>query len=217
MADPTEQEKAEAAKAEAEKQAAETAAKEAEAKAAEEKAAADAAKLGDAGKAALDAERKARKDAEKAAKEAQKKLDDIEKQSLSETEKLKKEAEDGRKLAESATDKLRRANLITALADQGLAGGKARAAARLLDSVEYDDDDEPTNLDDAIKAAKAEYGEDMFKGAKPKPGPTDGGGGNDPEDGPKLTADELQMAKSFGMTAEEYAQFKSPTAEPAKT
>jgi hypothetical protein len=127
--------------------------------------------LGDAGKAALDAERKRARDAEKALKDAQAKLDEIEKSKLSETDKLKKDAEEGKQLAATATQKLRKANLILALADEGLTGGKAKAAARLLDTVDYDDNDEPTNLKDAITAATAEYGEDMFKGATPPPPP----------------------------------------------
>jgi colicin import membrane protein len=146
-------------------------------KAADEKKAAEQAekdKLGEAGHRALEAERAARKEAdtarktaEKAARDAQAKLDKLEEDKLSETEKLKKQAEDGQALAAKATEKLRRAHLLMALAEEGLTGGKAKAAARLLDSVEYDDADEPQNLKDAITAATAEYGEDLFKGATP--------------------------------------------------
>ena len=149
------------------------------AKAAEEKAAADlaAAKKDEtftaADRAALqavvDKERKDRRDADKRAKDAQEKLDAIEAASLSETEKLKKQAEEGKQAAVTATDKLRRANLITALADKGLAGAKAKAAVRLLDDVQYDDADEPTNLDGAITAATAVYGEDVFKASTTPP------------------------------------------------
>lgn len=200
-----------AAKAAAEKEAAD--------KAAQEKADADAAakaaeaKLGDAGKAALDAERKARRDAEKAAKAAQAKLDEIEKASLSETERLKKEAEDGKALATSATEKLRKANLMAALSEAGVSNVKA--AVRLLDGVEYDDSDEPKNLDAAITAAKAEFGEQMFKTAKPPaPDINGGGGGGDVDKAPQLTAEELAMAKSFGMTPVEYAAAKDPGWQP---
>jgi hypothetical protein len=127
--------------------------------------------LGPNGKAALDAERKARRDAEKAAREAQKKLDDIEAANLTKEQAAEKRATDAEAKVTAATEKLRKANLITALSDEGITGGKAKAAARLLDAVEYDDNDEPTNLADAITAAKAEYGEDMFKGATPAPPP----------------------------------------------
>lgn len=125
--------------------------------------------LGEAGKAALDRERAARRQAEKDAKALKKRLDDIDAANLSETEKLTKEAEELRSTAATATEKLRRANLLSALADAGLTGGKAKAAARLIDGVEFDDDDEPTNLTAAIKAARATYGEELFTAAKADP------------------------------------------------
>lgn len=220
MAEPTEQEKAAAEKAEADKQAAEAAKAKAEQEAADAKKREEEAKLGDAGKAALDAERKARREAEKAAREAQAKLDKIEKDSLSETDRLKKEAEEGKQAAEKATAKLRQANLIGALADKGITGAKAKAAARLLDDVEYDDTDEPTNLDAAIKAASEVYGADQFKtgGGASRPN-VNGNEGNEGGDPPNLTAEELAIAKSFGMTPDEYAKEKDPAydGEPAKT
>lgn len=207
-----------AAKATAEKEAAEkAAADEAAKKKAEEDAAAKAAeeKLGDAGKAALDAERKAKREAEKRAKDAEAKLKALEDEKLSDTEKLKKQAEEGVKAAATATEKLRQANLITALADKGLTGGKAKAAARLLDSVEYDDADEPTNLDAALDAGKAVYGEEMFAAGeppKPKPGgSTNGGDGGSKDEKPELTADELEAAKATGTSPERYAAMKNVT------
>lgn len=198
------------------------------AKKAEEEAAAEAAAeaarraeeaLGDAGKAALAAERKRARDAEKALKEAQAKLKEREDADLTETERLKKQVEDAQAKVGNATDKLRRANLLAALADEGLTGAKAKAAARLLDVVEYGNDDEPTNLADAITAAKAEYGDDMFKGATParKPTPTNGGGGREDREGPTLTADELAAAKAAGMTPEEYEAYKSPQPQLSET
>jgi hypothetical protein len=208
-----------AAKAAAEKASADAAAAEKAAQDAEAARKAEEAKLGDAGKAALDAERKARKDAEKAAKEAQAKLKEIEDAKLSKEEAAAKRAEEAEAKVSTATDKLRKANLISALADKGLTGSKAKAAARLLDDVQYDDDDEPTNLDDAIKAAKAEYGDDQFKAVKPKPGDINsGGGGGEDRDGPSLTADELAAAKAADMTPEEYAAYKSTQPKlPAKS
>jgi hypothetical protein len=130
--------------------------------------------LGDAGKRALDAERVRAKEAEKRARAAEQRAKALEDASLSETEKLKREAEEGRSLAERATGKLRRANLISALADEGFSGAKARAAAKLVEGVEYDDDDEPTNLKQALKSAEREYGDLV----KPAPAPaTDFDGG----------------------------------------
>ncbi len=104
----------------------------------------------------------------------------------------------------TATEKLRRANLLTALADEGLTGAKARAAARLLDDVEFDDDDEPTNLKDAIKAATAEYGKELFGVAAGTHAVTAHQG---------LTANELKAARASGMTPEEYVAYKSPHPE----
>lgn len=176
------------------------------------------ADLGEGGKAAIDAERKARRDAEKRAKDAEAKLKAKEDAELSETERLKKRADDLEARADTATSKLREAKLLVALGEHGLTGARAKAAAKLIDGVEYDaDSDEPTNLQDALDSARETYGDDLFAGAtpaKPKPPKLDGGPGNDDRDGPSLTAEELEMAKSFGMTAEEYAAFKDPRHTP---
>lgn len=179
--------------------------------------------LGDAGKAAISAERKKAREASKRADAAEKKLKDREVAEASEKEKAEKRAEEAESKVSAATDKLRRANLLASLAEEGLTGAKAKAAARLLDDVEYDEaTDEPTNLQDAIKAATAEYGEEMFKGATPKPKPSkiNGGDGNDADrDGPQLTAAQLAAAKAAGMTAEEYVEFQKtkPTLPPTPT
>ncbi len=175
--------------------------------------------LGEGGKAAIDAERKARRDAEKRAKDAETKLKAKEDAELSETERLKKRADELESKADTATNKLREAKLLVALGEHGLTGARAKAAARLIDGVEYDaDSDEPTNLQDALDSAMETYGDDLFTGATPKPKPPklDGGVGNDDRDGPSLTAEELEMAKSFGMTPEEYAAYKDPR-QPATT
>jgi hypothetical protein len=83
----------------------------------------------------------------------------------------------------------REAKLISALADLGVVGAKAKAAARLLDGVEYDADHEPTNLDGALAKAKAAYGDALFTNAS-------------------LTAGELEAAKAAGKTPEEYDALK---------
>lgn len=142
----------------------------------------------DADKAALtsvvEKERKARRDAEKAAKDAQKQLDDIAAEKLSEAEKLQKRADEAEAKVSKATDKLRKANLLTALGDLGLSGAKAKAAARLLDTVEFNEDDEPTNLAAAVKTASAEYGEDTFKASNGRvAGDADAGRGDAPTGG----------------------------------
>ena len=192
----------------------------ADAQAAKDKADADAAaakkseddKLGEGGKAALDAERTARKAADKRASDAEKKLQAIEDAKLSDADKAKKEADDAKNAAAKAVEQLREAKLLVALGDHNLTGAKAKAAAKLIEGVEYaDTTNEPTNLEAVITSATETYGEDIFKGATPKPKAPgiDGGSGNEDRDGPKLTADELAMAKSFGITPEQYEANKS--------
>lgn len=167
--------------------------------------------LGDGGKAALDKERADRKAEKKRADALQARLDALEADKLSDTEKLQKRADDAESKVTAATEKLRRAHLLTALADKGLAGTKAQAAAKLIDGVDYDDDDQPKNLDDAITAATALYGEDMFKGFKPKAPRLNGGdGGTDDGDKPSLTAEQLDMAKAMNLTPEEYLAYSDP-------
>lgn len=106
------------------------------------------------------------------------------------------------------TEKLRRANLLTALADEGYTGKRGKALARLLDEVDYDEDDEPENLSDAIEAAEEKYGKSLVGKPKRRPGNTGGREGGDGGERPSLTADELEAAKAFRMTPEEYAEFK---------
>lgn len=130
----------------------------------------DSTELNDAGKNALEVERKgreqerkARKRAEREKKEMEGRLEKLENEKLSADEKLRKEATDGADKARDATEKLRKANLLMALSEKGLTGPKAKAAVKLLDELEYDDvTDEPKELDDAITAAKAVYGDATF-------------------------------------------------------
>lgn len=160
-------------------------------------------KLGEKGKAALDAERKARKEADKRARDAEARAKKLEDEKLSEEEKLKQRAEEGDKNLTRGTEKIRRANLLLSLTAKGITGGKAKAAARLLDGVEYDDDDEPTNLDSALEAAKAEYGAEAFTGATPPAPPApDLHGGARPVS-PQLDEDEghRQVMAQFPQTA----------------
>ena len=163
----------------------------------------DKGDLGDAGKKAIDQERKARRDAEKRAKDAEAKVKKFENEKLDDKQKAEKRAEEAENRGKQATAKLQRANLLNALAEEGLTGPKAKAAARLLDGeVEFDDDDEPTNLKDAIEAATAEYGEDTFKGATPKePNAPSGGADQGARDGAKK-----QLSSIEGMTPEEIAK-----------
>lgn len=136
------------------------------------------ADVGDAGKAAIAAERTARKNAERQAREAlnaharavgvenpdQLKPDEVkqaikakEDEQLSETDRLKKQAEDGTALASKAQAKLRKANLLTVLNDPEHKIVSPQAAAKLIDGVEYDDADEPTNVTERIEALLTEH------------------------------------------------------------
>jgi hypothetical protein len=90
---------------------------------------------------------------------ARKRAEELENEKLTETERLQKEAEEGRKLGESATTKLRNVNLRDALSEMGFSGNRAKAVARLLSNVEFNDDDEPKNLAQRLKAAEKEYGD----------------------------------------------------------
>jgi hypothetical protein len=211
-----------------EESAAEKAAREAKEKADAEKAKADEAKLGDAGKAALEREREARKAAEKELKEAQKKADDLEREKLSETDRLKKDAEDALAKVSGATAKLQKANLLLAVAGKSFTNPKA--VARLLDNIEFDDNDEPKNLDSRIDAAKAEFGEELFKTGATSSATDDkddkkgGEGGKKGDEGPDTHAGERRDGKE--MTDDEkvdaymkqnFGPLLAPDPEPAGT
>lgn len=161
---------------------------------------------------AREAEKKAKAEA-KELREAKAELDKLKEKDLSEQEKLSKRAEEAEKKAGDADAKLRRANLIAALSDPSLGIVNARAAAKLIEGIEYDDEGEPTNLGslDAEDSLVAKFlGENDYlrgKATKPKPPSTDGHEGDDKKP-PELTAEELEVAKQSGMTPEEYAAFK---------
>ena len=123
--------------------------------------------LGEAGIRALVAERERANAAEKKARSAERKAADLEREKLSEVERLKADAEEGRTLAATATERLRSANMLMALHGEGITGQTARAAIKLLEGVEFNADEEPTNLDARLAAAKAAYGEQTFGGATP--------------------------------------------------
>jgi hypothetical protein len=149
--------------------------------------------------------------AEKERDEERRKNKEREDAELSETERLRKENEEKDEKVANATAKVQKANLLNVLADKGLTGGKARAAARLLDDVEYDDDGEPTNLDAALDAAKAAFGETQFTPADPaKPAPPNlnGGAGSQPGPTPNLTAEEIKAAEDAGIAPQTYEALK---------
>lgn len=172
--------------------------------------------LPDAVKAILSKERKARRDAEKRARQAERKLKAKPKPKPKPTAKKVDEADDDGDetvVPDTGTVKLRKANLLTALADEGYAGKQARMLARLLDDVDYTDDDEPVDLTDALEALEEEYGTELVAKtdtpARRKAPKVNGRDGRREKRGPRLSAEEMQYAEAFGMTAEEYATYKA--------
>lgn len=164
--------------------------------------------------ASRDAERKA-KDAAREAKEKADKWEEHERNQLSEQERAEAEAKELREKADIADRKLKSANLIAELAKPELGLVNAKAAAKLIDGVEYDDEGEPTNLgtpddeDSLLGKFLAENSYLRGKAEKPPPPSTDAREGADPGGKqPDLTAEELEAAKRAGMEPEEYAVFK---------
>lgn len=161
--------------------------------------------------AAREGERKAKAEA-KEAKDKAKKYDELTEAQKSELEKAQDRAEKAEAKAESADAKLKRANLIAALADPKFGIVNARAAAKLIEGVEFDEEGEPTNLgspdEDASLIGRFLSENEYLKGTpvKPKAPSTDAKEGGD-EEPPKLTAAELEAAKASGMSPEEYAIF----------
>ena len=163
----------------------------------------------------------AQRDAEKALKAENKslkekadRLDALEAEKLSEQEKAAKRADEAERKAAAADAKLQRANLIAALADPDLGIVNARAAAKLIEGVEYDENGEPTNLGavdekDSLIATFLSQNE-FLRGKPSKPAaPSLDGGSSQETPTPNLTANELAAAEKYGMTPEEYAVFKN--------
>lgn len=165
---------------------------------------------------AIDSAREAEKKAKAEAKEnreAKAELEKIKEKDLSEQEKLAKQAKEALEKAEAADAKLRRANLIAALTNPKFGIVNARAAAKLIEGVEYDDEGEPTNLgsldEEASLLAKFLRENEYLRGKPAKPdAPNLNGAERGGEKPPELTVDELEVAKSVGMSPEEYAIYK---------
>jgi hypothetical protein len=161
------------------------------------------------------------RDAEKAlkaqlkeAKEKADKFDVLEAEKLSAEEKAQQERDAALAKAQAADAKLQTAHLLVALSDSSLGIVNAKAAAKLIEGVEYDDNGEPTNLGDPADAdsliAKFLADNSFLRGTSTKPtAPKLDGGTGDERPKPALTAAELQAAEDFDMTPEEYAVFKN--------
>jgi hypothetical protein len=152
------------------------------------------------------------KEAKKGSAEAaalKKRVDELEAAQLSEQQKLEKRATDAEAKVGAAEEKLRRANLIVELSRPEHGIVNAAAAAKLLDGVEYSDDGEPTNLTEILPGFLEQNAFLKGEAAKPKPGDLNGGEGGGDKKPPPLTAEELEAAKTLGMTPERYAAMKT--------
>lgn len=166
----------------------------------------DEEKFPDKAKEIIRKERKARRDAERRAKAAERAAKP--KPKPAPKKPAKDDADDGKDdQLDAVTAKLRRSNLRAALAESTVQTDKVKAALNLidLDDVEYDEDDEPTNLDDVLETAFETY--PFLKGNKPKAPNVNGRDGKGNKT-PKLTADELDAAKQAGKTPEEWEALK---------
>lgn len=162
---------------------------------------------------ALAKEREARKAADKLVKDLKPKADahdQLTEAQQSDLEKAQKEAADARDALNATTSKVRAANLKVALGDSkyGLASAKAAATLLQAEGVEFDDNDEPIGLDEAVNSLVE--ANPFLTGEKPKPKAPNVNGGDGKGGGSKveLTTEELAFAESFGMTPEEYAANK---------
>lgn len=179
----------------------------------------DSAKL----QSALVKERELRKTADKeakAGKDAIARLAELETANQTELEKAQSERDAALEAVSKSTTTIRNANLKVGLASSkyGLADAKATATL-IADRITYDDDtNEPTNLDEAVKEIIDELPFLVGNAPKPKAPVTNASAGGASEQTVELTAEEVSAAKSFGMTNEEYAAYKSTTPpEPSAT
>ena len=146
-------------------------------------------------------------------KEAKSKLDEIEAKNLSELEKANKRAEEAeaikdRALAE-ANDRLIRAAFMAEAAKTGAMHPEDAFALADLAGVAITDDGTVTGVPDAVKAL-VDGGRLVMASKVPAPG-LDGGAGSGKraaEKPPSLTAEELEVARKMGLTAEQYAEGK---------
>jgi hypothetical protein len=111
--------------------------------------------LGDPGKAALDAERKARRDAERLAKELQQKVADFELQGKTDLEKAQARAvaaEKERDVLSQAARQRHEADILSDAARKARATNPELVARLLATQVKFDDNGTPDGLDAAIVA-----------------------------------------------------------------
>lgn len=146
---------------------------------------------------------------------AQKALDDAKSKDLSDLEREKKRADDAEAKVSKADERLQEANLRIAISQSDLSIVDVETASLLLrkQGVEFDEDGEPKDIETALKTLTDSKPFLLGTEEKPKPkskGSTNGGAGTGDEGngGVTLTAEELEIAKAFKMTPEDYAKNK---------
>jgi len=175
--------------------------------------------LGPPGVKAYEAEKAARRDAEKKAREIAKEKAALEKQLRDIADKdLDEQTKKDRRLSELETERTvllqeRQRTMVTMEVNRlqpkmGLVD--VDAASRLLDwdLIEYGDDGKPNNVEDLLRDLLRD--KPYMGGQRPIPsgsiGATSGTTGALP---PRLTAEELEAAKTYNMTPERYAALRS--------
>lgn len=111
--------------------------------------------LGDKGEKALKAERDARRKAEREARALRDKVAEFENANKSETEKAATERDAALKRAEAAEQKVRNSNARAAVYEAVGSTASPRAVFALIrDDLEFDDEDQPTNVTELIAREK---------------------------------------------------------------
>jgi hypothetical protein len=132
--------------------------------------------LGEAGKRALEAERRARREAEDKAKALEKERDDLKAATQSESEKALDEArkEERKKVASEYEARIRRTEARSALRAAGMTNEKALelyAGAPEFASLKVTDDGSVEGLDEVVKQLKADVPESFAVAKDPKAPP----------------------------------------------
>lgn len=184
----------------------------------DDKSGADETQLEKSLKAARKEAREAKKEA-KANKAAADELKTLKEAEQSDADKLKQQVTEAEAKAEKTTTKARDANLKLALVDGdfGLVNTKAAMTLLKAEGIEFDEDDEPVDLADAIAELveanpflkKADAKSDDDEDEEDDTGKdVNTGGGSKNASAPNLTATELKAAKAAGKTPKQFAAMR---------
>ena len=129
------------------------------------------------------------------------KVKEFEDSQKSELEKAQEAAKEARDRAKVATEKARNANLKSALydkaADLGIGSPSLALKALNRSKIEWDDSDEPSNIEAVLEALLEE--EPLLKATpKKKTASTDAGGGAGGGEPPQLSQEQLEAAGLLG-------------------